>query len=256
DTEAGTVLGERVTNFTTPAKLSEPTFMVQTSQKKDENDSSKTIISARVVSTDMNRSILRDQYTVTLYQVDGTTLTEVEKRTINRNAQNTDTRSIDFSSVAKGYGYVVKLVANIDVTNDGVADQAISNEYTIAASTNSSATIGASATKTQLTLAFDNTQSFAQVTDIVVTAFDSSATQVYSTTITGGPFVTLDPGSFSQVLDWGVSAEKANGWYTLQLQYRDAMGNVLGNNEAMVQVGNNNATSTAVMGLLVFGKQK
>lgn len=230
--------------------------MVQTSQKKDENDSSKTIISVRIVSTDTTRSILRGQYTVTLYQVDGTTLTEVEKRVINRNNMNTDTKSIDFSSVAKGYGYVVKLVGNVDLTNDGVADRAISQEYTIAVSTNSSATIGASATKTQLTLVFDNTQSFAQVTDIVVTAFDSNATQVYSTTITGGPFVSLDPGSFTKVLDWGVTAEKVDGWYTLQLQYRDAMGNVLGNNEAMVQVGNDGVVGNTVTGISVFGREK
>ena len=255
DTEAGTVLGETVKSFTTPGQLKEPTFMVQTSQKKDETDSTKTIISARVVSTDTNRSILQDQYTLTLYQVDGTNLTPVDTRTVTRNAVNTDTRSIDFSSVAKGYGYVVKLIANIDTTNDGVAEDAITQEYTIAASNNSSATIGASATKTQLTLVFDNTQSFTQVTDIVLTVFDSNATQVYSTTITGGPFVTTDPGSFTQVLDWGTSQERAEGWYTLQLQYRDALGNVLGNNEAMVQVGSSGATGMAIQGLLVFANK-
>ena len=186
--------------------------------------------------------------------MDGTNLVEVEKRTVTRNAQNTDTRSIDFTSVAKGYSYVVKLLANIDTTNDGTADNAVEQEFTIAASSNSSATIGASATKTQLTLAFDNTQSFTQVTSIVVTAFDSNATQVYSTTITDGPFVTDDPGSFTKVLDWGTSNERADGWYTLQLQYRDGVGNVLGNNEAMVQVGGNTATGTAALGLLVLGK--
>ena len=218
-------LGEKKMTFTTPISLKEPTFMVQASQS---NTGSGVTIKAAVTSTDTNRSMMGNEYTIACYPKgsDGAIRTD----TVKRDARVTSSTIREFSGTL-GTEYVIKIKADIDTNNDGIKDKTIENEYTITASSSTSATVGASATTAELTLLFSNLQNFSEVNHIIVTAFDSDYVQAYTTTIDDDPFMIGDAKEFSRSLSWGTPTAKSAGNYIIQIQYRNAAGENLGNDE-------------------------
>ena len=121
--------------------------------------------------------------------------------------------------------------------NNGVEDSdKITNEYVVTVSSRPQATLGGSANPTELTLNFDNVQGFDDVRKIKITAFDSTNTLAFNGEITSeDSFVADGETGFIKTIDWTEGSTKTSGWYKVQVQYRDASGNPLGNDEIQIQ---------------------
>lgn len=226
-------LGIKTLSFDTPSTLTTPSFLVQTTQSTGK-------ITARVVSTDIQRSIKDDSFTLSLYDEDGVLVGSDNEniKTIKRSNDNQHTATVEFTEgFTSGGEYTLKLVAGVDLDNNGVEDSdKITNEYVVTVSSRTQATLGGSANPTELTLNFDNVQGFGDVRKIKITAFDSTNTLAFNGEITSGDsFVADGETGFIKTIDWTKGSTKTSGWYKVQVQYRDASGNPLGNDEIQIQ---------------------
>ncbi len=227
--EDNEVLGTKELSFHTPNSLSKPSFYVQTTQSAGK-------INASVVSTDRERSLKNDQFRLYLCLENGTV---ADTKTITRSGENQHTTVAEFSGITAGTTYILKLIADVDLDNNGTveSENQITHEYVITVSTQTKATLGGSADSTNLTLKFDNVQGFDDVRKIVVTAFNTSEqVTAYSTEIISGePFVTQDGEGFEKVINWGAGTSKTSGWYRIQVQYRNEADDPLGNDEINIK---------------------
>ena len=228
----GSSLGSKEVDFTTPASLKDPTFNITaTSRKHDDPSSNLVTISATIASTDSQRSIMEDTYTVAL--VDKAANAVKETVDITRSASTSHSKTVTFADVEGGKEYIIRVIANIDNTNDNVRDKEIEQEYTVVALGNTTAQIGPAANLSQLYINFTNLQSFDTVTEIVITVNNpSDGSQIFRDSFTVTDEMKNE-GSFDYRNEWTVSEA---GNYSLTVQYRDEQDVALGNDKATVVV--------------------
>lgn len=232
--EGGDLLGEKEISFTTPARLSEPTFMIQATPSTAENGTSNLKVS--VVCTDSQHTVVNDRYTVNILDTDGTV---IKTGTFNKTTNNSIvTNTSMFSGLAQNTNYAVEVVAQVDLDNDGNADAAsVTRRINVLTTTGSSATVGATADTNNLELRLTSLANFDEVEKIYITAYKEGTT-IYNTSValSDGCVSGNASSGYMVTLPWGDGRTIEAGEYIIQLQYRDANEGVLGNGETTITI--------------------
>lgn len=114
-------LGNTKYEFKTPVSLVGPKAAVRITK-------GQTNIKVQVNMTDTNRTIMNDEYKVSIYDVNGN-LVEDRLVTLNNSGDNvTNVKLVVFTGLAENTVYTVKVTARTDIDNNGVADGTYEDE--------------------------------------------------------------------------------------------------------------------------------
>ena len=228
----GEILGEKDVEFRTPSSLEKPGFMVQATPKTVGDKSTLTV---RVVCTDKNFAVMGDNYTVTVKNESGTVVAEKTQSKSGQSAVSTNL--ITFDNLEQNVIYTIEVKANADLDNDpATAPLEVMKSITVTTVLSTSATIDTDATADDLTLYLSRLVNFGSVEQVLITAY-KEGTLCFNSTLPISSF-SGSGDSRSISLNWseGSWGTKESGTYEIQLQYRDASGNVLGDDYATARV--------------------
>lgn len=236
----GEEIGRQTKQFTTISRLQRPSIYVTTS-------SSGNTIKVEVRTTDFDKSIYAIEghfddgtlYPATLFvdlcSADGNSV--IDTKEIQLSGLSADRSSVfdnlefDVTGVS-GTDFLVRVRANYDEDNDGVVDRELVTEKTARKSSTASATLGASATNTEVEVSFSSLKNFENVKKIFFTAFNPAGRSFDSWTVD-----VPDESSFKIHHDWeNTTMTTTSGDYTIQIQYLGESDKFLGDDEVIAVI--------------------
>lgn len=234
DSDPDEELGFTILPVQTPTSLALPDFRL-TATPSENN------INASVTCTDSQKAILDGTYTVSLYKRTDTDNAVGSQNVVLTNSGGAEYETVTFNDVDPG-DYIVRVEGQADLNNNGRFDETegdvlVFSEATVSTGSAATASIGSDATVDRLEIEFYNLSNFANVRKIVLTAYNSNGTMVYTTTESGIE-VSEDEAkssSFTKTFDWSSSSIDSDQWYDVKIQYRSGTGGLLGDLDTRVK---------------------
>ena len=217
-------LGRTTYDFKTPVSLVGPKAAVRITK-------GQTNIRVQINMTDTNRTIMNDEYKVSVYDVNGN-LVEEKSVTLNNSGNNaTNVKLVDFTGLTENTVYTVKVTARTDINNDGVADGVYEDEINTSTITYAESSVVYEFTPAgNLVFTLVQCINFENVEKVMYSIYSEDGTQYY--TSENVPMDTWDEISVS-----GSSAYKyeITNWnplsgvtYSYVIQYYSDGGDLLG----------------------------
>ncbi len=221
--DSTSTIGTYTTYFTTPVSLEEPIANLQVVSGKDTLQITGTM-------TDIQRTIMNDQYVIAVYDLEGN-LVATEPANITKNIASGVSKTSfagTFTGLDTNTTYIVKVTAEIDTNNDGVSNGTY--EYALTGSTVSTASATVSISYTvndELIFTLENTTNFEDVARVQYTVDSSDGSVNYTNGTTDlANWTSNGNGVYSYITNYPMES----GQYYYTLQYYSASGKLLGSN--------------------------